>query len=416
MNGGFMSRILGIIAEYNPFHNGHAYHIQESKKRTGATAVVCVISGNFVQRGTPSLVNKWTKAEMALRNGADLVLELPVVYATASAERFAYGAMRLLNQLQIVDTVSFGIETEDISTLNNIANVLYREPKEFTTLLNHELSKGISFPKARENALMMYLNDIKRYANVLSGSNNILAIEYLKALKSLKSTMNVMGIKRQKVFYNQEQVVDEFASATAIRKLLVRGQTDEIRKVMPKDCYYALMEEVKKGKIVPDIRTFDKVILYTLRKMDIKEIAELPDVTEGLEYAIKEGANASNTVQDCINIVKSKRYTQTRLQRIFLYALLDLTKKKVQTLTKVEPYARVLGFNSVGRQMISDIYNANAKLNIVTSVKRFEEENRSKPLQELLNLDKLATDIYTLGYDNDSWAHLDYTNKMVILK
>jgi len=411
-----MSRVLGIVAEYNPFHNGHAFHIQESKRKTGASAVVCVISGNFVQRGNTSLVNKWTKAEMALRSGADLVLELPTIYATASAEKYAYGAMRLLDSLKIVDTVSFGIETEEIATLNNIASVVYKEPKEFVTMLNHELSKGLSFPKARENALMMYLNDIKRYANVLNGSNNILAIEYLKALKALKSQMNVIGIKRQKVFYNQEQIVDEYASATAIRKFLVRGQTDEIRKVMPKDSYYLLMQEIKTGKIVYDIRVLEKVVLSELRKMDVKEIAELADVTEGLEYAIKEGANASNNIQDFINIVKSKRYTQTRLQRILLYALLGITKKKVQTLTKVDPYARVLGFNTVGRQMLSDMYNANKRLNVITSVKRFEEENRNKTLQEMLNLDKLATDLYTIGYENDSWANLDYTNKMIILK
>ena len=410
-----MSRVLGIVAEYNPFHNGHAFHLQESKKRTGANAVVCVVSGNFVQRGNTSLIDKWTKAEMALRGGADLVLELPVVYAVASAERFAYGAMRLLENLKIVDTVSFGIETDEISTLNNIANILYKEPKDFSTILNHELSKGLSFPKARENAVMIYLNDIKRYANVLNGSNNILAIEYLKALKTLKSPMNVIGVKRQKVFYNQEQVVDEFASATAIRKLLIRGQTDEIRKVMPKASYHLLMDEAKKGKIVPDLRTLENAILYNLRKMDVKEIAELADVSEGLEYAIKEGANSSNNLQDFINIVKSKRYTQTRLQRILIYSLLGITKKKVQTLTKVEPYARVLGFTPIGRQMLSDMYNANSRLNVITSVKRFEEENRNKTLQEMLNLDKMATDIYTLGYDNDSWANLDYTNNMIIL-
>ena len=178
-----MGEVLGIIGEYNPFHNGHLYHIAQSKQETGAQFVICVISGNFVQRGDTSIVNKWAKTKMALAGGADLVIELPTVYSVSSAENFAEGAIKILNSLKIVDTISFGMETDDVAILNNIANVLYTEPKEYTTILAHELKKGNSFPKARENALMMYLNDIKKYANVLSGSNNILGIEYLKALK-----------------------------------------------------------------------------------------------------------------------------------------------------------------------------------------------------------------------------------------
>ena len=158
-----MSKVLGIIAEYNPFHNGHLYHIKKSIEETGASSVICVMSGNFVQRGNTSIVDKWTKTKMALANGVDLVLELPTIYSVSSAENFAEGAIRLLDSLKIVDTISFGMEAKDIASLNNIANVLYTEPKEYTTILEHELRKGVSFPKARENAVMMYLNDIKRY-------------------------------------------------------------------------------------------------------------------------------------------------------------------------------------------------------------------------------------------------------------
>ena len=235
-----MSQVLGIIGEYNPFHNGHLYHIAKSKEETGANYVICVISGNFVQRGNTSIINKWAKAKMALANGADLVIELPTIYSISSAENFAEGAIKILNSLKIVDTLSFGMETKDISILNNIANVLYAEPKEYVTILAHELQKGNSFPKARENALMMYLNDIKKYANVLSGSNNILGIEYLKALKKTKSDIMPVGIKREKVLYNDEYMVDEFASATAIRKMLMTRQFDDIRKTMPRSSYQIL--------------------------------------------------------------------------------------------------------------------------------------------------------------------------------
>ena len=181
-----MSKVLGIVAEYNPFHNGHLYHLLKSKQIASADFCVAVIGGNFTQRGEPSMVDKWSKAEAALLNGVDLVLELPTLYATSSAENFADGAIRLLDSLRIVDVLSFGAETADINILNDFAEVLYKEPRQYKTLLSAELKKGISYPKARENALMMYLNDIRKYLNVLSSPNNILGIEYLKALKKIK--------------------------------------------------------------------------------------------------------------------------------------------------------------------------------------------------------------------------------------
>ena len=410
-----MSRVLGIIAEYNPFHNGHLYHISKSKQETGAQYVVAVISGNFVQRGNTSIVNKWIKARMALLNGVDLVIELPTVYSISSAENFAEGAIKILNSLGVVDTVSFGMEAKDISALNNIANVLYSEPKEYVTMLSHELKKGSSFPKARENALMMYLNDIKKYANVMAGSNNILAIEYLKAMKKTKSKITPIGIKREKVLYNDKYIVDEFASATAIRKMLMTKQLGDIRKVMPRSSYLLLGEELKEGHYVIDISKFEKEIIYMLRRMSVQEIANLPDVSEGLEKSIKNAANSCNTLEELINIVKTKRFTQTRIQRILLYSLLGITKKQMETSKKVTPYVRVLGFDNKGKELISEMMRLNPKLNVVTSVKRYIDTVASRNLKEMLETDILATNIYTLGYYKDSYSNLDYTNKIEIL-
>lgn len=410
-----MSRVLGIIAEYNPFHNGHLYHIAKSKEETGAQYVVAVISGNFVQRGNTSIVNKWVKTRMALSNGVDLVIELPTIYSTSSAENFAEGAIKILNSLGIVDTISFGMEAKDISTLNNIANVLYTEPKEYVTMLTHELKKGNSFPKARENALMMYLNDIKRYANVMAGSNNILGIEYLKALKKTKSTITPVGIKREKVLYNDKYIVDEFASATAIRKMLMTKELNDIRKVMPRSSYLLLGEELKDGDYVIDISRFEREILYTLRKMTVQEIANLPDVSEGLENSIKNAADSCNTLDELINIVKTKRFTQTRIQRILIYSLLGITKKQMETSKKITPYVRVLGFDNKGKELISEMMNINPKLNVVTSVKKYIDTVASKNLKEMIETDILATNVYTLGYYSDSYANLDYTNKIEIL-
>lgn len=406
-----MSKVVGIIAEYNPFHNGHVYHIQNTKEQTGAEFVVAVITGNFTQRGNSSVINKWEKAKMAIAGGVDLVIELPTIYSISSAENFSDGAVKILDSLGIVDTISFGMESQDISSLNNIATVLYSEPPEFISVLMHELQKGESYPKARDNALMMYLNDIKRYANILKGSNNILAIEYLKALKKQKSNLMPFGIKREKVYYNSMKIIDEFASATGIRNLLLRNQVEEVRKVVPASTFQILMDNFRNGTYVLDITAYNYEILYKLRNMSVKEISELPDVTEGLENLIKEVSGKTNNLIELINGIKSKRYTQTRIQRILLYAMLGITKKDMELSKKITPYIRVLGCSEKGKLLLSQI---NPKVAVITSLKRFEENNKNQKFNKLLDIDKIATDIYTLGYRKNSKTGLDYTTGLIL--
>ena len=411
-----MSRVIGVVAEYNPFHNGHYYHLQATKEITGAEYCVAVISGNFTQRGDTSIVNKWAKAYMAICGGADLVIELPTVYSISSAENFASGAVKILDNLKVVNAISFGAEANDFATLNNIANVLYEEPKAYTNILSHELKKGISYPAARENALMMYLNDIKRYANTLSSPNNILAIEYLKALKIQKSKLEPIMIKRKKVYYNDNKIVDDFASATAIRKLLQDGEYANLRKVIPRSSYTIIGQESRKGGMVLSLAKYEKEIIYALRKMTVEEIADLPDVSEGLQFEIKNAANEANNLKDLISNIKSKRYTQTRIQRILLYALLGIDKKLMENSRKVVPYVRVLGFTQKGKSLLSEISRRNPKLNIITSLKKYmnQNQNKNKVLAEMLEKDIFATDVYTLGYIGDSKANLDFTNNMII--
>ena len=414
-----MSKVVGIIAEYNPFHNGHSYHIQNTKAQTGADFVVAVMTGNFTQRGNTSVINKWEKAKMALNGDADLVIELPTIYSISSAENFANGAVKILNELGIVDTISFGMEADDVSTLNNIANVLVNEPPDYKAILEHELSKGNSFPKARENALMMYLNDIKRYANVVKGSNNILAIEYLKALKKQKSSIVPFGVKREKVYYNSTKIIDEYASATGIRNLLLHNQLEEVRKVVPAKSYSILLNNLRQGTYVLDIIAYNDEIIYKLRSMTVKQIANLPDVSEGLEYLIKEVSNKTNNLIELINGIKSKRYTQTRIQRILLYALLGITKKDMEMSKKITPYIRVLGCSEKGKILLSQI---NSKAKVITSLKKYEVSNKNKrfcigkqkALNRMLEIDKTATDIYTIGYKKDSKAGLDYTKGLIL--
>lgn len=408
-----MNNVLGIIAEYNPFHNGHLYHITESKKMSKSDYTVVIMSGNFVQRGSTSIVNKWIKTEMALKCGADLIIELPTIYSISSAENFAEGAIKLLDSLGIVDILSFGNEYCDISVLDDIANVLYKEPKEYSVLLGRELQKGLSFPKAREKALMLYLNDIRRYANVLSSSNNILGIEYLKALKRTKSIIQPLAINRNSVSYNSNEISNGFASATTIRELVKKRDFIEISKVMPEASFNLLKDSISKGHYVTDISIFEKEILYKFRTMNTEEIANLPDVNEGLDIVLKKAANSCNTLTEFFKNAKTKRFTQTRLQRICLYALLGITEKDMQISKKTTPYVRVLGFNQKGRDLVSEIHRLNPKLPIITSVKRFLNSNQNKTLKSMLETDIMATNIYTLGYESDSSSNLDYTHKLI---
>ena len=285
-----MARVLGIIAEYNPFHNGHLYHLQKSIEETESDYVIAIISGNFVQRGNTSVINKWKKAEMALKCGVNLVIELPTLYSISSAENFASGTIKILDSMKIVKSISFGTETGDMAALNNVANLLVQEPKEYEVLLQEELKKGVSYPKARENAVLKIMNDNTRYGNILSSPNNILAIEYLKSIKKLKSTIKPFLVKREKVYYNDDAVVDDFASATAIRRLLARNQTEDLSRVLPRSSYEILMEELQKENVVFDLVNYEKEIIYNLRNMTLKQIQNIPDVSEGLENTIKNNS------------------------------------------------------------------------------------------------------------------------------
>ncbi len=410
-----MGKVLGIICEYNPFHNGHLYHLEQSKKITGSNYVVAIMSGNFTQRGNTAIIDKWSRTEAALKCGADLVIELPVLYATSSAENFADGSIRILDSLRIVDYLGFGCENPELTLLTDIADVLYKEPKIYKNILSDEFKKGISFPKARETALLSYLGNNKKYSNIISSPNNILGIEYIKALKKCKSNIVPVPITRFEAGYNDLNYSGNIASATAIRNIIKNGNFEIVKNLLPPPSYEILMDNIKQGHIIPDLSVFEKQIIYNLRKMDTSEIAELPDVAEGLEFSIKKVANACNTISEFLVLIKSKRYTSTRIQRILLYSLLGITKKDMILSKKVNPYVRVLGLNNKGKFMISEIANANPKLEIITSVKRFNDRSNNKNLKLMLDKDIFATNVYSIGYDFNSCNNLDFTKKIVTI-
>lgn len=411
-----MNGILGIVSEYNPFHNGHLHHLELSKKQTGCSFTVAVMSGNFTQRGDTALVDKWTRAEMALKAGVDLVIELPTLYAISSAENFADGAVKILNSLGVVDYISFGSEIGEIGPLNDVASILYKEPKEFSNLISKQLKSGLSYPKARELAVSMYFgSSSKKFKEVLENPNNILGIEYLKALKKHRSPIEPITIKRDYSDYNSKTVKKGIASATAIRTMI--EQNKNIHYVVPYETYELMEQKIENKEIIKNLSVFEKEIIYTLRKMSIQEIAALPDVSEGLEFRIKEAANIANNLESLLYNIRTKRYAETRIRRILLYALLGIKEKDINMSRRITPYIRILGFNKHGKRIISAIAANNPRLKIIVSVKKFMEANLDPLQKNMLSKDILATNIYTLGYNSPTGlANLDYTKKVIELK
>ena len=409
-----MKKVLGIIAEYNPFHNGHLYHYIQAKKITQADYSIAIITGNFTQRGDTSIINKWKKAEMAVNNGIDLVLELPTIYSTSSAENFAEGSIKILNLLGIVTDIVFGSETEDINILNDLADVLYLEPPKYKEILSHELEKGLSYPSARANALLMYFNNIEKYSNILAMPNNILAIEYLKALKKTKSLIIPHAIKRLYSAHNSTSIINNLASGTAIRKIIKQKDFLTLKKILPVSSYSIIEEEEKKGHIVGGLNLFEKEIIFNLRKMSVSQILNLPDVSEGLEYKIKKAAQNCNNLKELIALISSKRYTSTRIQRILLYSILGITKDDILISKTITPYIRVLALNSKGKELLSDISKKNG-IDVVTSVKKYIDSCHDEKLLHILEKDIWSSDVYTIAYKNDSKCNLDYTKKLIII-
>ena len=401
-----MGKRIGIIAEYNPFHNGHLYQIQKAKELTGADTVIAVMSGNFTQRGDTSLINKFEKAKIALQNEVDMVIELPTIYSISSAENFALGGIKILNEIGNIDYLVFGIEEENLEKLQAIADVLVNEDDEFKRNIKEELDKGNSYPKAREIALKKVLSS-ENVKNIMQKPNNILAIEYLKALKITNSKIKPIAIKRKNTMHNDENINENYASGTYIRKLFIENNFNEIKKVVPKYTYERLLELKNQGTYVSSINDFSDIVIYKIRTMTKEEISKIADVNEGLENSIKLASTTCKTIDEIIEKVSTKRYTKTRISRILTYILLDITKSDMEQSKNNNPYVRVLGINKKCEEILSTINDSK----LITSLKKFEENNGEN---QLLNIDKKATEIYTIKYQKSVQANLDYTSKFII--
>lgn len=395
-------KTVGIISEYNPFHNGHAYHIEKAREATGAEYVVCAMSGSFVQRGEPAMFDKWSRAKMAVQNGADLVIELPVAYACQPAEIFAQGSVRLLNGLGIVDYLCFGSELGDTEVLYELAELLGSEPEEFSSLIKKQLNMGVSYPKAISAALSSYLGGSEESLSdeILKNPNNVLGIEYIKSLIQLKSSIKPAAIKRIASGHNDMSIESGIASATAIRNEIAKnGLSGKVRMALPQSVFNTLEENFASGKQPVTLESFSDIVLYKLRTMDIDEFGHYLNVREGIEHRLKRYAVECTSCEELIEAVKTKRYTRTYIQRLLCHILLGIKKSDISIFKGLQnpPYARVLAFNDKGKLLLKNI-KEKSSCPIITKAADFKSDNG--PARILFSLDVRSTDIYSLGYRN----------------
>jgi len=381
-------KVMAVICEYNPFHNGHAYQLKKQKEELSCDAVLCLMSGHFVQRGEPAICDKWARAKMALSCGADLVLELPAVYALSSAEGFAQGAVSLLSALGLSGYLAFGSETADLDKLLSVAGLCQNEQFE-ETICKH-LATGVSYPQAYRLAAARFLDE--ETAGVLDNPNDVLGIEYLRALKKIDASLKPALLKREKGQHDALKPDDEFLSATGIRERMLKGE--DVSAFMPLSAYEILMGECELGRAPVSAESLSMLLCYAIRQKSVRELKQISGISEGLEMRLKQAAETCRSFFDMVSFVKTKRYPQTRIQRVLVKTLLGITKDDED----LKPaYARVLGIGKKGRELLREI---NEKTNIPVVTKVADATFGEKEAERMFALDIAATDLYTLLYPN----------------
>ena len=379
-------KVTGIIAEYNPFHKGHKYQIDYCKKKLNSDYVIVAMSGDYVQRGTPALLPKHVRAEMALRCGADLVLEMPVSVSTASAEAFAMGGVSMLDGLHIVDSLCFGSEYGKVSALMELAEILVEEPEEYRQLLKEFLSNGLSFPSARCQALTEYFRNphnftgddfdgvltplLNQIVQILNSPNNILGIEYCKALLRLKSNIKPVTLKRQGMGYHETLAETDgsdrfsctdgntFASASAIRELLKATLTPEtisrIASQVPDEISLLLASSLQRNGFLTE-DALDPLLSYCILKENADSFCSYLDVSRDLAERIMNRSNELNGFLQAASFLKTKELTQSRIQRALLHIILG-----IREVPATVPYARVLGFRRESSTLLKEIKDSSS--------------------------------------------------------
>jgi len=389
-------KVSGIICEYNPFHNGHYYHIKKTREN-GATHIVAVMSGNFVQRGDVAVIDKFERAKAAVRCGVDLVIELPVAYSLSGAEGFARGAMYILNSMGCVDELSFGSESGDINKILSAvqASLACSQSQELKTLLD----SGVSYPSAMHALAERKYG--KQVGDVFQWPNNLLAIEYIKAISYLNSKITPFTITRKNAGHDQPGVICNFASASFIRENIKENAYEDL---VPKVMYEILSDAVREGRYA-SFANLEKAIMYKMRMMTPAMIREVPDVGQGLEHRIYEARTAS-TVTEVMEMIKTKRYTMSRIRRILINALLGITK---DDLTTPPVYARILAVNERGTDILN-IAKGKSRIPLSTSLARLGEINAVT--RRATELEALSTDIFSIAMNKVQPVGMDYRAKI----
>lgn len=385
-------KVLGIVAEYNPFHNGHKYHIDEAKKIVNPDITVCAMSGNFVQRGEPAIFSKFTRAKTAINNGIDIVVEIPTYFAVSTAENFAYSSVALLKNMGVTH-IAFGVETNDLDKLNKIADLLITEPNEYKIELKKNLNRGLSFASARDLAVSKFIPN-----KLLKSPNNILAIEYLKAIKYFNVDIIPVPIVRT-IGYYENNISNNITSATNIRELIKNNF--EFKSLIPKNSFFSNQPVF--------FEDFNNIFIYKLKSSVASSLMELPDVIEGLENRILSSV-INNNVNEIVNKITTKRYTISRIKRILISLILDIKNIDLIQLKNngYAEYLRILAMSSSGKKYLYTI-NKISTVPIVTSVKKFLD-NSTDLQATMLKKDILASNIYSI-ISNDEY-NMDFKNRL----
>lgn len=377
-------KIAGIIAEYNPFHNGHALLIEKARE-LGAQCIVAVMSGNFVQRGEPALFRNDIRVRAALEGGADLVLRLPVACATAGAKNFALGAVKILDALGCVDSLIFGSECANTQLLCKTAELI--EGEAVQNAIADEMKKGIAFANARENALRSLSPEC---AEVIRNANDILAVEYISALNRLNSSIKPYAIKREGVGHDSTASSGSIASASYIRELITNNEKWD--DFVPEGVYKVLSVASDEQKIT-DFSKLENAVLYRLRTASKQEIALCPDASEGIENRIASALREAVSLEELYSKVKTKRYSHARIRRIILSLYLGITAADA---ADAASYIGVCGFSDRGAELLKRAYET-ATLPIIT--KAAELKNANEAAKKAYETECKAGDIYALLTD-----------------
>lgn len=397
-------KVLGIIAEYNPLHSGHIYHIQKSKEKLNCDCTVAIMSGNFTEQGNIALLDKFTRAKHAIKNGIDLVIELPAIYAVSDAGSFANKAVSILNDLNIVEYLSFGSETDNIESITHIANTILDNESDIWNLIKENLKFGISFANARVKALAKFLTNSE--LETLNSPNNILGIEYVKSLINLNSTISPICTKRQINNFNNERITPVFTSSTSIRKYLEENKDISlIQNYLPEDVLHSILND----NILFNKNLFE-LLKYKITIMSKEELKNIVGVTEGLENKIIKELSSSFNYDEYIHKLKSKRYELSKIKRIVINILLNTTKNDFITLKNSNSnYAHVLALNHDKKELLSYL-SKSSNIPIITSLNSKTLNKLTDNQAELLSYDLLASNIYSILVKNN--LNKDYTNRL----